>query len=71
MFYSYGWGLEEHEQIIERIGPMRQRQAGLDRSVLLYYLTAEDTIEEDIKARLADKPTPHRTTAEPSSRSDR
>jgi hypothetical protein len=55
VFYSYGWGLEEHEQIIERIGPMRQRQAGLDRSVLLYYLTAEDTIEEDIKARLADK----------------
>jgi len=55
VFYSYSWGLEEHEQIIERIGPMRQRQAGLERSVLLYYLTAEDTIEEDIKARLADK----------------
>jgi hypothetical protein len=31
--YTSGWDLEYDDQIIERIGPMRQYQAGLNRPV--------------------------------------
>lgn len=44
--YSQGWNLEEDEQIIERIGPVRQLQSGHDRAVFRYRIVAGDTIEE-------------------------
>jgi SNF2 family DNA or RNA helicase len=44
--YSSGWNLEYDEQVIERIGPMRQMQAGFKRSVFRYRIVARDTIEE-------------------------
>lgn len=55
VFFSVNWNLEEHEQIIERIGPTRQKQAGHDRPVYLYYITAEDTVEDLILERLRSK----------------
>ena len=55
VFYSFDWKLEEHDQVIERIGPMRQHQAGLDRAVLIYYLVAKNTLDEDVLLRLRDK----------------
>ena len=54
-FFSVNWNLEEHDQIIERIGVMRQRQAGYDRPVFLYYITAEGTIEDLVRERLETK----------------
>jgi len=45
--YSQNYSLEEDEQIIERVGPTRQMQAGLDRAVYRYRLVAQDTIESD------------------------
>jgi SNF2 family DNA or RNA helicase len=54
-FYSIDWNLEYHDQIIERIGPMRQKQAGHDRPVYLHYLIAKDTIEEVVLDRLRNK----------------
>lgn len=55
VFFGVNWDLELHDQIIERIGPVRQFQAGLRRSVFLYYILAEDTIDEDVVVRLESK----------------
>jgi SNF2 family DNA or RNA helicase len=35
-------------QMLERIGPMRQLQAGFDRAVFVYDIVAEDTVDEDV-----------------------
>lgn len=55
VFFSVNWSLEEHEQIQERIGPARQKQAGLNRAVFIYYLIAENTIDEVVLDRLESK----------------
>lgn len=54
-FYGMNWSLEEHMQIIERIGPMRQKQAGLDRPVFVYRIIARNTIDETIAEVLLNK----------------
>jgi SNF2 family DNA or RNA helicase len=54
-FFSLSWNLEEHMQIIERIGPMRQKQAGLNRPVFLHYLMARNTVDGMILERLNGK----------------
>lgn len=54
-FYGNSWDLELRQQIIGRIGPERQMQAGLDRPVFVYDIVAEDTIDEDVLARHASK----------------
>jgi SNF2 family DNA or RNA helicase len=53
--YSSGWNLEHDDQIIERIGPMRQYQAGLDRPVYRYRIMARDTVDLMVKERRASK----------------
>lgn len=54
-FYGVDWNLEEHDQIIERIGPVRQLQAGYDRNVFLHYIMARDTVDEMKYHRLQTK----------------
>lgn len=44
--YSFNYNAEEDEQIIERIGPTRQMQSGLDREVRRWRLVATDTLED-------------------------
>lgn len=56
-FFSVDWNLEYHDQIIERIGPMRQKQAGHNRPVFIHYLLARDTIDEVVLDRLQGKRT--------------
>lgn len=56
-FFGLWWNLEEHDQIIERIGPMRQQQAGKDRPVYIHYLVAADTVDELVLERLETKRT--------------
>jgi SNF2-related domain len=51
VFFSHWWALDPHNQIIERLGPMRQFQAGLNRLVYIYYIVAEDTIDEMVLLR--------------------
>lgn len=53
--YSSGWDLEADDQIVERIGPMRQYQSGLDRPVYRYRLIAEDTVDVLVKERRTSK----------------
>lgn len=55
VFFSVNWNLEEHQQIIERIGPTRQMQAGHDRPVFIRYILARDTVDEIVLARIETK----------------
>jgi SNF2 family DNA or RNA helicase len=55
VFFSVNWNLEEHQQIIERIGPTRQQQAGHHRPVFIYYLLARATVDELVMERLETK----------------
>lgn len=55
VFYAHWWDLEAHDQFIERIGAVRQMQAGFDRPVWLHYIVAEDTVDELVLARHATK----------------
>jgi len=55
VFFGVNWNLEEHQQIIERIGPTRQLQAGHDRPVFLHYILAADTVDELVLDRLETK----------------
>lgn len=60
VFFSHNWNLEEYQQIIERIGPVRQLQAGHPRPVFVHHLVAKDTVDElvilarDSKRRVQD-----------------
>ncbi len=51
VFFSDWWNLELRQQIIERIGPVRQMQAGFNRPVYLYEILAEETIDELVAER--------------------
>lgn len=55
VFFSPNWNLEEHLQIIERIGPTRQLQAGYDRPVFIHRIIAKDTVDELVLERLISK----------------
>lgn len=54
-FFSHWWNLEEYQQIIERIGPTRQAQAGHDRPVFIHHIVAADTMDELVMARRESK----------------
>lgn len=55
VFFGHWWNLEEYQQIIERIGPTRQRQAGHDRPVFIHHIVAADTVDELVMARRDSK----------------
>jgi SNF2 family DNA or RNA helicase len=55
VYFGIGWNLEYHEQILERIGPVRQMQSGLNRAVFVHYILARDTVDEDILERIEGK----------------
>lgn len=46
VLFSQSWDLEQYLQVIERIGPMRQRQAGHPRVVTVFNIIARDTVDE-------------------------
>lgn len=54
-FFSRDWNMETHDQIIGRIGPVRQMQAGFKRPVFVYYINARDTVDDLVQARLETK----------------
>lgn len=55
VFFGVNWNLEEHMQIIERVGPMRQKQAGHDRPVLIYPILTRNTVDTLVLERLTTK----------------
>lgn len=55
VFFSHWWNLEERLQIIERIGPTRQLQAGHDRPVFIHNIVARGTVDELVIERVETK----------------
>jgi len=55
VFYTNTWNLEHRLQTVERIGPVRQAQAGLDRPVYVYDLAATGTLDEVMPERHQSK----------------
>lgn len=55
VFFAHNWNLEEYEQAIERIGPMRQLQSGYDRPVYVYHIIARRTVDEMVMERRESK----------------
>ena len=54
-FFSLTWNLEEYMQVIERIGPQRQKQAGFDRPVFVHQIMARNTVDDLLLERLTSK----------------
>lgn len=55
VFFGLTFNLEHYMQIIERIGPLRQKQSGYDRPVYLYHILARDTFDLVAMDRLSGK----------------
>lgn len=53
--FGHNWNLEEYQQILERIGPTRQFQAGHNRPVFIHHIVAADTVDEIVMARRESK----------------
>ncbi len=56
VFFGHWWSLEQRQQMIERVGPTRQVQAGHNRSVTVHDIVAQGTVDEIVMDR-------HRTKA--------
>jgi hypothetical protein len=54
-FFGLNWNLEEHLQVIGRVGPTRQLQAGFDRPVFVHFILARGTVDEMVLERIATK----------------
>ena len=55
VFFGHWWDLEQFDQIIERIGPVRQMQAGHKRPVFIHHIVARGTVDELVMARRESK----------------
>ncbi len=55
VYFGHWWNLEERLQILERIGPTRQMQAGHDRPVFVHNIIARDTVDELVMQRIETK----------------
>jgi SNF2 family DNA or RNA helicase len=55
VYFGHWWNLEERLQILERIGPTRQMQAGHDRPVFIHNIIARDTVDELVMERIETK----------------
>lgn len=55
VFFGHWWSNDERSQIIERIGPVRQQQAGYNRLVYHYDIICNDTVDELVIERHKSK----------------
>ena len=55
VIFDEWWDLEQYLQVIERIGPTRQYQAGHPRPVYVYHIMARGTLDPVVLARLQTK----------------
>lgn len=54
-FFGHWWDMEQYLQILERIGPVRQKQAGFKRPVFIHHILAKDTMDEVVMERRETK----------------
>ena len=55
VFFGHNWSLGQYQQVIERLGPMRQFQAGFERGVFIHHIIARDTVDEMVMERRETK----------------
>lgn len=55
VYFGHGWDLELRQQILERIGPVRQMQAGYKRPVWVYPIITDDTLDDTVLERHTQK----------------
>lgn len=55
VYFGHTWNLEWTQQVLERIGPVRQYQSGYKRTVLVYNIVADSTLDEAVMQRNAGK----------------
>lgn len=55
VYFGHGWDLELRQQILERIGPVRQKQSGKDRPVFIYNIVTDDTLDDVVLERHSGK----------------
>ena len=55
VYYSMDFNAENHQQIAERIGPVRQAQSGFKRNVYHYIIGVKKSVDDDIIANLDGK----------------
>ena len=55
VFFGHWWSLEPYQQVIERIGPVRQLQSGHARNVYVYHILARDTLDREVMLRRKTK----------------
>jgi hypothetical protein len=48
LHYSYTWSAELWQQMVERVGPARQAQAGKKAAVRVWYAVAKGTVDQDV-----------------------
>lgn len=59
--FGHWWDLEQYEQLVERVGPMRQLQAGTGKAVFVHHIVARKTIDEVVTARRTSKASVQKT----------
>lgn len=55
VYFDHWWNLEERVQVLERIGPTRQMQAGKDRPMFVHNLIVRGTVDEEVMERVETK----------------
>ena len=55
VWFSLWWNLETYLQANERLGPVRQMQAGFDRPVYIYHVVSRETVDDLVLERLETK----------------
>jgi hypothetical protein len=55
VYFGHGWDLELRQQILERIGPVRQMQSGHNRNVFIYSIVTDDTLDDAVLERHKSK----------------
>jgi SNF2 family DNA or RNA helicase len=53
--FSHTWNAEYREQVEARIGPLRQKQSGLNRAVIHYDILAAGTLDRVVRDRVKSK----------------
>ena len=57
VYFGHGWAMDLRDQILERIGPMRQKQGSYDRVVEVYNIICDGTLDDDVIDRHESKRT--------------
>jgi hypothetical protein len=54
-FFGHWWDMDQRDQLIGRVGPVRQMQAGKDRNVFVYNIVAKGTLDLTVLERHRSK----------------